>query len=66
MVRLKNHLPAKEVPSMLSTNFKHIGLDVRKDAITVAVRNGACNGGRQIAFTRSFAISAKAATTESR
>ena len=41
MVQLKNHLPPNEVPSKLSSNVKYIGLDVHKDAITVAVRNGA-------------------------
>ena len=33
--------PPKEVLSMLSSNVKYIGLDVHKEATTVAVRNGA-------------------------
>src|SRR6202041_4000568 len=37
----KNHLPPKEVPSMLSSNVKYIGLDVHKEAIAIAVVNGA-------------------------
>jgi hypothetical protein len=31
----------KEVPSMLSSNVKYIGLDVHKEAIAIAVVNGA-------------------------
>jgi hypothetical protein len=38
---LKDHVPPKEVLNMLSSNVKYIGLDVHKEAITVAVRNGA-------------------------
>src|SRR5258705_7528904 len=37
----RNHLPPKEVPSMLSSNVKYIGLDVHKEAIAIAVLNGA-------------------------
>jgi hypothetical protein len=36
-----DHLPPKEVPSMPSSNVKFIGLDVHKEANTVAVRDGA-------------------------
>src|SRR6516162_7367995 len=33
--------PPKEVPSMLSSNVKYIGLDVHKEAIAIVVLNGA-------------------------
>jgi transposase len=41
VVQPKNHLPPKEVLSMLSSNVKYIGLDVHKEAVAVAVLNGA-------------------------
>jgi hypothetical protein len=37
VVPVKNHLPPKKVPSMLSSNVKYIGLDVHKEAIAIAV-----------------------------
>ena len=37
---MKNHIPPKEVLSMLSSNVKYIGLDVHKEAIAIAVLNG--------------------------
>src|ERR1700731_3799643 len=37
----RNTFPPKEVPSMLSSNVKYIGLDVHKEAIAIAVLNGA-------------------------
>jgi hypothetical protein len=41
VVQAKNHLPPKEVLSMLSNNVKYIGLDVHKEAVAIAVLNGA-------------------------
>jgi hypothetical protein len=38
---LKDHVPPKEVLSMRSSNVKYIGLDVHKEAISIAVLNGA-------------------------
>src|SRR5258707_14532728 len=37
----RNSFPPKEVLSMLSSNVKYIGLDVHKEAIAIAVLNGA-------------------------
>ena len=41
VVQAKNHLPPKEVLSMLSSNVKYIGLDVHKEAVAIAVLNSA-------------------------
>src|ERR1039457_2336266 len=38
---MKNQLPPKEVLSMPSSDVKYIVLDVHKEAITIAVLNGA-------------------------
>jgi hypothetical protein len=38
---MKNQLPPKEVLSMPSSDVKYIGLDVHKEAIAIAVLNGA-------------------------
>src|SRR5260370_39846540 len=37
----RNTVPPKEVLSMLSRNVKYIGFDVHKEAIAIAVLNGA-------------------------
>lgn len=41
MLWLKDHVPPKEVLNMRSSNVKYIGLDVHKEAISIAVLNGA-------------------------
>src|SRR6266567_3889583 len=41
VVQAKNHLPPKELLSMLSSNVKYIGLDVHKEAVAIAVLNSA-------------------------
>jgi transposase len=38
---LKDHVPPKEALNMRSSNVKYIGLDVHKEAISIAVLNGA-------------------------
>jgi hypothetical protein len=41
VVQAKNQFPPKEVLNMLSSNVKYIGLDVHKEAVAIAVLNGA-------------------------
>ncbi len=41
MFWLKDHVPPKEALNMRSSNVKYIGLDVHKEAISIAVLNGA-------------------------